>query len=664
MAGLVLSDAEQELWDAFPVGRVVTGGTVRAEVVTRLLLGEREAVPGSVPALRLQGAVVSGVLDVSGCEVPYAMVMKDCSFGEAPVLESASTRRIDLSGSRFPALTLRDARIDGQLRLAGSRCEGSLGLTRAHVTGSLDLTGACLLGTPALHADSLLVERDVSCRDADIRGEMLMWSARVGGTFVLEGARVAHPGGATLNGDGMVVEGGLFCGAGLTPSGQGLCSQGELRLQDARISRACVFTGATLENRDGVALGAERLAVEGILALDGGFTAHGSVALAGATVQGPLRLSDAVFDAPGERALDGSLIGVGGDLEASPGFTSHGQVVLDDARVDGSVHLNGARLENPGRPTLTARRLQVRGGLHCRDLTSEGGIDLMDAGVGAGVQFHAARLTNPSGRALIIWGLTAGVVDLCAGFVARGRVSLSGCRITALILTGATIEGTLSVRRVTTGSIDTDTRTRLAGAVDLRHTRVDVLADDPACWPHALLMDGLVYENLEAALPVRTRLDWLAREASGYLPQPYEQLAATYTRHGHDDAARVVLLAKHRRHRASQTPALRLWGYVQDWTVGYGYRPLRAAAWLAMLVLVATVAFTVRQPPAVKPAEAPPFNSFLYGLDLLFPVVSFGQEGAFKPEDWQQWLAAALIAAGWILATTIAAGITRVLARR
>ncbi|MEU6375595.1 hypothetical protein [Streptomyces sp. NPDC046909] len=664
MAGLVLSDAERELWDAFPAGRVVSGGTVRAEVIARLLLGEREAVPGFVAALRLRGAVVTGVLDLSGCEVPYAVAITESEFEDEPLLEAASTRSIDLRGSRLPGLSLRDAHVEGSLRLAAVRCEGPLGLTRARVTGSLDLTGARLAGTPALHADSLLVERDVNCRDADVRGEMLMWSARVGGTFVLEGARVVHPGGATLNGDGLVVEGGLFCGGGLTASGEGLLSQGELRLQDARISRCCVFTGARLENPDGVALGAERLGVEGILALDGGFTAKGSVALSGAAVQGPLRLSGAVFDAPGGRALDASLIGVGGDLEASPGFTSHGQVVLDDARVDGSVHLNGARLANPGRRTLSARRLQVRGGLHLRELTSEGGVDLMDAGVGAGVQFHAARLTNPSGRALILWGLTAGVVDLCEGFMARGRVSLSGCRVTALILTSATIEGTLSVRRVTTGSIDTDARTRFAGPVDLRHTRVDVLADDPACWPDDLLMDGLVYDNLEAPLPVRTRLAWLARETSGYLPQPYEQLAATYARHGHDDAARDVLLARHRRHRASQSPARRLWGYVQDWTVGYGYRPVRAAAWLAVLLLVATTAFAVREPPAAKPSEAPPFNSFLYGLDLLLPVVGFGQEGAFNPEGWQQWLAAALVAAGWILATTIAAGITRILARR
>jgi CheY-like chemotaxis protein len=50
-------------------------------------------------------------------------------------------------------------------------------------------------------------------------------------------------------------------------------------------------------------------------------------------------------------------------------------------------------------------------------------------------------------------------------------------------------------------------------------------------------------------------------------------------------------------------------------------------------------------------------------LDLLLPVIGFGQEDAFGPRGWQQWLAAALVASGWILATTIAAGVSRVLSR-
>jgi hypothetical protein len=53
----------------------------------------------------------------------------------------------------------------------------------------------------------------------------------------------------------------------------------------------------------------------------------------------------------------------------------------------------------------------------------------------------------------------------------------------------------------------------------------------------------------------------------------------------------------------------------------------------------------------------------IYALDLLLPVVNLGQKYAFNPGSAEQWFSYALIAAGWPLATTIAAGLARVLTR-
>jgi hypothetical protein len=44
--------------------------------------------------------------------------------------------------------------------------------------------------------------------------------------------------------------------------------------------------------------------------------------------------------------------------------------------------------------------------------------------------------------------------------------------------------------------------------------------------------------------------------------------------------------------------------------------------------------------------------------------VDLGQERAFNPAGAAQWFSYFLIAAGWILATTIAAGVARTLSRR
>lgn len=59
----------------------------------------------------------------------------------------------------------------------------------------------------------------------------------------------------------------------------------------------------------------------------------------------------------------------------------------------------------------------------------------------------------------------------------------------------------------------------------------------------------------------------------------------------------------------------------------------------------------------------PPFNPFIYTLDLLIPIGAFGLRDAYASTGTAQWLADALIAAGWILATAVIAGITRTVRR-
>ncbi|WP_217237479.1 hypothetical protein [Streptomyces sp. AC555_RSS877] len=676
MTGTGLSIQEQALWDAFPTGQIVdlsqaaepasaNRRLVRASIISRLLLGDQEPRPGFVPSLRLRGATVTGLLDLSACEVPCSLFLQDCSFQQAPRLEAASLKLVDFSGSRFPSLELHDARVDGALRLNGCHSFRHVRLSRTTVTGTADLAGLHAAGTPAVLADSLTVDQDLILRDADISGEVLMWSARIGGTFVIEGTRITNSPGVTLNGDGLVVGNGLFGGTPGARTGHRFTSQGQLRLQDARISRCCTFSGSRLHNPHGTALNAERLHVDGPLALDAGFTAEGTVQLTGAHVQGSLLLREATLNTAGQPALNASLARISGDLNASSGVSIRGETLLEEAHIDGSADFTQAVLYNPAGASLSARRLHVRGRLYGGSLSSTGHIVLTDAQIGASLELPNAQLAHPGADTLTAWGMTVGgTVDCCDGFVSQGRMSFTNSAITStLCLTSATITERLSFKSLRAGSMKTDAATTLRSAVDLRHAHIDVLADAPASWPDETSLDGLTYTYLETA-PLDERLAWLGRPDSEYLPQPYEQLAAFYTRQGRDAEAREVLLARCRRHRSSQPPGLRIWGYLQDWAVGYGYRPIRAAAWLMILLTSATLAFMAQHPAAARPAEAPPFNAVLYALDLLLPVVDFGQQNAFHAAGWQQWLAAALIAAGWILATTIAAGITRTLSRR
>lgn len=52
--------------------------------------------------------------------------------------------------------------------------------------------------------------------------------------------------------------------------------------------------------------------------------------------------------------------------------------------------------------------------------------------------------------------------------------------------------------------------------------QIVLVSDLPACWPDYLLLNGLVYRQLEAALAAESRIAWLEKD-SGYLPQPYER---------------------------------------------------------------------------------------------------------------------------------------------
>lgn len=96
-------------------------------------------------------------------------------------------------------------------------------------------------------------------------------------------------------------------------------------------------------------------------------------------------------------------------------------------------------------------------------------------------------------------------------------------------------------------------------------------------------------------------------------------LAATCGRQGRDADARTVLVAKHRGMRPSLKPPARLWSLLQDATVGYGYRPLRAVLLLLGLLTLGTALFTASPPTTVGDGQAPHFQPAIYTLDLLLP---------------------------------------------
>ena len=409
----------------------------------------------------------------------------------------------------------------------------------------------------------------------------------------------------------------------------------------------------------------------------------GALDLAYADIRFPVRLESCVFDKQlefyGARtrqlSLSGSQFpGLGGSTAVVDGnlrlnnCLSTGQIRLVGTRVTGTVMLSGAHLGGHATPFSATRLVVGNDILGTEGLVCEGELKLNNAEVAGAVRLEGAQLRNPGGIALSAVDITVGaIVNCCEGFAATGKVTFSYSTIhSRLCFQRARLanpsDRALSCRHVETPELVLQPSAPIDGVVDLRHARIGLLRDDPATWPATVQLDGLRYEALENPAGA-ARLRWIRLDPQGYLPQAYEQLADEYRRRGNEAEARTVLRAKQRHRTESLSPIGRFWGYLQDATVGYGYRPSRAVAWLFALLAIGTVLFGLNPPAPFAGTDPPDFNAFVYTLDLLVPIVDFGQRHAFNPHGAMAWLAYGLIAAGWVLATTVAAGATRALRR-
>jgi hypothetical protein len=404
------------------------------------------------------------------------------------------------------------------------------------------------------------------------------------------------------------------------------------------------FTTLRLVNCSVPRLEAARVHTEGDLHLPR-CRFHNGVRLTDAHIGTDLLLNQAVVhrDRSG-RSIAADGLSVGQDLQAEL-LESYGELSLRSAKIGVSLSLRGARLSNP----------HERLALNAPQLTVERSLYLTPAGFGSPWQS----------------GTTPARGTRVQRFDCRGGVRLDDGRFgDAIDLQQARFDFNevqeLSLRRVQTPELRFLGERPQRGRVVLSGARIVNLVDRASAWPGPgnLHMGGFTYENLvpQGPFPLAERLDWVTAATAEYNPEPYERLAAVLRGAGEDEDAREVLLAKQRRRRESLPLAGKLWGYAQDLTVAYGYRPGRAAVWMAVLWAAGSVAFAHAAHPAAGTGR-PPWNPALYTLDLLLPVIDLGQADQWQLRGGWEWLSVVMILLGWILATSVAAGATRLLRR-
>ncbi|MFE9793398.1 oxidoreductase [Streptomyces goshikiensis] len=402
-------------------------------------------------------------------------------------------------------------------------------------------------------------------------------------------------------------------------------------------------------------LDAARLHTEGDLHLPRCRVARG-IRLTDAQIGTDLLVSQAQVRQDGKgRAIAADGLSVAQDFQGEL-LETYGEISLRGASVGVSMNLRGARLRNPGgRRALNAPQLTVGRTLYLTSIA----MDYVPGGPGSSTPPYGITQTPVPGQRT-------------QRFECRGGLRLDDGRFgDAVDFYGARFtlaqEQEVSLRRIQTPELRFVGERPERGRVVLSGAKVVKLVDTSTSWPGpgGVSIEGFAYENLapRGHFPLARRVAWVEAATPEYSPEPYERLAAVLRASGEDADAREVLLAKQRRRRATLPPAARAWGHLQDWTVVYGYRPGRAALWMAVLWAAGSLLFSQYDPPPIKADEHPQWSAALFALDLLLPVIDLGQEGQWRLEGGWQWGAAALVLLGWILATTVAAGASRLLRR-
>ena len=467
------------------------------------------------------------------------------------------------------------------------------------------------------------------------------------------------------------------------------------------------------------ALVADRLKVDGNLELSDGLHAFGTLRMVNARIGGSLRLAGAEItmargQAPPyyDRALHLDGTTVGGDIEATNLRVPIGQLRLADITVGGNFLAWNSMFLHPGRDVFSARRAKISGNFQLTDATVKGTLRLQGAEIGGSVNMFGTLLTEPGQRASSSFSLDVRTARIGRDivltehkdrpFLAEGGVNLDGAQIARrLDLTGAKI-GSLATHGIALDASDvTADEFVLApseppkGSVRLRRAHCGALADNEEIWAasEGLELDDFRYDALKRGIALDDdraldrRIDLLRKAMRGYRPGPYDQLAATLRAAGNEEHASTVALRKQQfRYDALAKgfkvfgPGVRAWSWLQRSMVGYGYRPVRALGWLFTLLVLGSLWFGLGKDDCVNDhsgrlmANGPrcvvnqqdtglQWNPVIYTADLLVPIVDFGNKSRWYMHGADNWMSAGFTASGWILASTVAAGVSRMLRR-
>lgn len=665
---------------------------IRSGFLRRLLIGLTPDWSVRMPGVRVRGARIEGVLDLSDCAgaggagLP-ALELLNCDIPEAIDLSHARLARLALDGSAISRLTGHHARFDGPLSMRELKplmedgvC--SVDLEGAVIEGAFEARGAQLacdrtlpatdgIGVFALNLRNARIAGNVNLRPGFVAlGGVSVFGSTVGGVLDLRGARLTLNHRYALSAGNVEVSGALHMNGGFR-------AEGPIWLRAARLKDGLHCDGGAIvlpDDRHNVdALNAESAVIDGGAQLRNGFHANGAINLRGAQIRGGVLLAKSTLEAKKTFALD--LRNAVIDGEVSGDVTAKGGVRLSGAAIARNLELSGANitgLKNPEKattehaPAVEAVNIRVGGALRFRGANIKGEIKLADARIDGYASFGGGRFINPghwsigAPNAKIGGNLTfsppeAEEARFGAKTVIEGGAHFKRSRIEGeVVWNGVELRGkgpdggppAISLEDAQIGrSLCALALTAQNGLVDLTGASCAALSDDLGKgWGLAstqIALDGFSYQRLDCSpedfrWSARTR--WLRERLAKKSPQPYAALAQVYAAAGRQEDMRRALRAQHdavtrSAHFFSPT---RFFSSLFGFLAGYGLSPTRAAASLSAFLLLGMVgvfAMEMRGALVTPQGErcAGAVEPVLYAIDVALPVIDIGQESACAP---------------------------------
>lgn len=606
---------------------------VRAGFLRKLLLRLDPSWAIRTPGVRIKGARIEGVLDLTDCsgEGLPALSLVECEIPDLVDLSHARLARVSFANSVLSRLKAIQAEVQGEVNITyvapiaetlvinfdGARINGDLLLNGAKLARAVDSSEDAFNLQGAQVAGSVVLGEDF-----DAFGCLRLVEASVDGMLSATNATLLNR-SEDAQSVALVADGARFSRVIL----RGMKVEGETRFFGTHVSGDLdISEGSSFRNETGDALVIANAEVGGSLVADD-IKVHGAFSMENARIARNVRLDGSEFvhrtamsgDVYG-RAIVGTSTQIGGALIMN-GVNVKGELFLADARINGYLALGAGRFINRGAWAIRAPNVQVGGNLTLK---------LRDDGFA------------PHGQKTVIEGGAKFDRARIDGSLAWSQLELrgpgpDGAKGAVFSFADAQIAGPVQAKALTT---------QQDAFIDASGASCAALDDDvKSGWgaeSARLGLDGFAYGRVDSdGEKWRSRLGWLKRsrrEGEKFSPQPFTHAASTYARMGRREDARRVQLAQHDLRTLAGSAGPFSWALSSLFGViaGYGLAPIRVVRALAVflalgvfgvLAMNAQGALVTPQGRACNGAVEPT----LYALDVALPVIDLGQESRCAP---------------------------------